>query len=71
MLFRSRYERYDTQDEVADGFVTTGRNDVKVVTFGAAWKPIPQLAIKVDVQNIDRSDGTGTDQFNAAIGYVF
>lgn len=66
-----RYERYDTQDEVADGFVTTGTNDVKVVTFGAAWKPIPQLAIKVDVQNIDRSDGTGTDQFNAAIGYVF
>jgi len=25
----------------------------------------------MDVQNIDRSDGTGTDQFNAAIGYVF
>ncbi len=66
-----RYERYDTQDEVEDGFVTTGVNDVKVITFGAAWKPIPQLAVKVDVQDIDRSDGTGTDQLNAAIGYVF
>jgi len=66
-----RYERYDTQDEVPDGFTTTGENDVKVVTYGVSWKPILNLAIKADFQDYDRGDGSGTDQFNVAIGYLF
>jgi hypothetical protein len=66
-----RYERYDTQDRLPSGFLSTGANDVKLITYGVSWKPILNLAIKVDFQDYDRSSGTGTDQFNAAIGYLF
>jgi len=66
-----RYERYDTQDRVASGLVTTGVNDVKVVTVGAAWKPIFNLSVKAEWQDFDRADGSGADQINVAIGYLF
>ncbi len=66
-----RYERYDTQNRVPEGFSTTGINDVRVVTYGVTYKPIPNLALKVDFQDYDRSDRSGTDQFNAAVGYLF
>jgi len=66
-----RYERYDTQDRVPTGFTTTGENDVKLKTFGISYKPIDNIAIKVDYQNYDRADGSGTDQINAALGYLF
>jgi len=66
-----RYERYDTQDRVPHGAVTNGANDVKVVTFGAAYKPLTNVSIKVDFQDYDRGDGSGTDQINAALGYLF
>ena len=66
-----RYERYDTQDRVPTDFITTGANDVKVVTYGAVYKPIPHLAIKLDFQDIDRGDNTGTDQVNAGISWLF
>lgn len=66
-----RYERYDTQDRVPSGFVTTGANDVRVITYGAVYKPIPNLAIKADLQDVDRADRSGTDQFNLALSYLF
>lgn len=66
-----RYERFDTQDRVPRGFISTGVNDVKVITYGIVYKPISNLAIKVDLQDYDRGDGTGTDQVNAALGYLF
>ena len=66
-----RLERYNTQDRVPSGFESNGANDVRVTTYGVAYKPITQLAIKVEYQDIDRADGSGTDQINAAIGYLF
>ena len=66
-----RYERFDTQDRVPAGFITDGANDVRVITYGAAYKPIEQLTIKIDYQNYDRGDGGGTDRINAALGYLF
>ena len=66
-----RYERYDTQDRLPAGYVSTGVNDVKLITYGVSWKPILNLAIKLDYQNYDRGDGSGTSQVNAAIGYLF
>jgi len=66
-----RYERYDTQDRVPSGFISTGSNDVLLVTYGVSYKPIENIAIKVDYQNYERGDGSGTDQINAALGYLF
>ena len=66
-----RYERLDTQDRVPTGFTSTGVNDVRIVTLGANYRPIPNVSIKIEAQDFDRGNGAGTDQINAAIGYLF
>jgi hypothetical protein len=66
-----RYEAYDTQSEVPGGFASNPANDVEVTTFGVAWKPHHQIVIKLDWMDVDNDAGTGQDQLNAAIGYVF
>lgn len=66
-----RAERYDTQDAVPAGFTRNPANDVESLTFGLAWKPFEQFVVKADFQNYDNGAGTGVDQFNVAIGYVF
>jgi len=68
-----RYESYDTQDEVADGFesTVTGANDRIATTWGLMYKPIPQIAVKAEYQDLKNAAGTGVDQFNVALGYMF
>jgi len=66
-----RYETYDTQKNVPPGFLRNPARDVDITTFGFAWKPIPQTIFKIDWQNVKNGAGTGVDQFNAAMGYVF
>ena len=46
-----RYERTDTQKDVPAGFARDGSNDRKAWTVGLDFKPIPQLALKVDWQD--------------------
>jgi len=66
-----RWETYNTQDEVPQGFSANRANDVETLTLGFAYKPIDQIVIKVDHQNIDNEAGTGTDQFNVLLGWIF
>jgi hypothetical protein len=74
-----RYEEYNTQDKVPGGFLTDPLDpyradpatDVKLLTVGVAYHPIPQVVIKVDFQDFDNGAGTGMDQFNVALGYLF
>jgi hypothetical protein len=66
-----RYEAYNTQDEVPDGFAATAANDVTVTTVGVNVKPIEELVFKADYQFYDNEADTGIDQFNLAMGYVF
>lgn len=66
-----RYERYDTQDKVPVGFAANPANDVTVTTLGASWKPIPNIAIKLDWNQIENEARTGVDQINLAVGYLF
>jgi hypothetical protein len=66
-----RYEDYDTQKSVPAGFLNDPKTAIEILTIGFAWKPIPQTVIKIDFQDIDNGAGTGTDQFNAALGYIF
>ncbi len=66
-----RYERYDTQDRVPVGFTPRASDDVKVTTVGAAWKPILNVVVKADWNRIENAGGTGVDQINAAVGYLF
>ncbi|HEX7150069.1 MAG TPA: hypothetical protein VF618_01180 [Thermoanaerobaculia bacterium] len=66
-----RYERFNTQESVPTGFSLNRALDQAVTTFGVQWKPIAQTVIKADYQNVDNEAGTGTNQWNLAIGYIF
>lgn len=67
----ARWEAYNTQDEVPGGFAANPANDVETLTFGFAYKPVDQIVFKVDHQKIDNEAGTGTDQFNVLLGWIF
>ncbi|MCZ7652976.1 MAG: hypothetical protein M5U13_18110 [Thermoanaerobaculia bacterium] len=67
----ARLERYDTQARVPAGFARNPANDVEVLTLGLAWRPIPQAVLKIDWQDVDNAAGTGIDQLNVALGYIF
>ena len=45
--------------------------DVRVLTAGLSWKPLPQIVIKADYQDYDNGAETGVDQWNLALGWVF
>jgi hypothetical protein len=66
-----RYERTDTQKDVPSGFARDGSNDRKAWTVGVDFKPIPQLAVKVDWQDYRDAARTGVSQWNVALAYLF
>jgi hypothetical protein len=66
-----RYESFNTQDQVAAGLMADPANDRLVRTFGLTYRPIPNVAIKADLQNLSNGAGTAIDQVNMALGYLF
>jgi hypothetical protein len=64
-----RFERYNTQREVADGFAADPLNDERVTTVGVNFKIHPQVVFKADYQNF-RADNT-LDRVNLGVGYMF
>lgn len=66
-----RYERVDTQREVAAGFAADPANDVTITSLGAAWKPVPQVVLKADYQLWSNAAETATDQWNVSLGWLF
>ncbi len=64
-----RYERTNTQAEVVGAPAAAGF-DRTVVTAGLNFRPIAEVAVKVDYQF--RSDGTQSwNQINAGLGFMF
>ena len=65
-----RYEQYDTTAEVADGLLDpeTAGSDL---VFGLTWRPIPQIAFKLD--HIVRTAEAGSEEqvTSAGLGYMF
>jgi hypothetical protein len=66
-----RLESYDTQAAVPSGFAANPANDVESWTLGLAYQPIDQVVFKADFQDYDNEAGTGVDQVNVAVGYLF
>jgi hypothetical protein len=66
-----RWEQLNTQVEVPDGWNSNPANDQSIVTLGVAYQPIPQLIFKAEYLNVDNEAGTGVDQFNLGLGYIF
>lgn len=66
-----RYERLDTQRRVPAGFSRNPANEQRILTYGIQFRPVPQTVIKADYQNLDNEAGTGLNQWNIGIGYIF
>ena len=67
----ARYEQVNTQDEVPAGFAANPANDADLLTVGAMWKPIPNVAVKIDWNRTENSARTGSNEVNAALGFMF
>lgn len=66
-----RWERLNAQQEVIPGVVPLGQNDRTVMTLGVNYKPIPNVAVKADLQTFKDGARTGRDQLNLALGFYF
>jgi hypothetical protein len=66
-----RYEQLDTQRSVPTGFSRNPASEQTIFTIGLQFRPVPQTVIKADYQNGDNEAGTGLDQWNIGIGYIF
>ncbi len=66
-----RYEEWDTQAAVPDGFARNLENDANQWTAGLVFKPIPQVVVKLDGQWRKNAAQTGVNQLNVALGYEF
>ena len=66
-----RYERFNTQAEVPEGFSADPANERSILVLGAAWKPITRVALKGDYQVHRNQADTGVNQFSLALGYLF
>jgi hypothetical protein len=66
-----RWEQINTQQQVPAGWSANPSNDEQLLTLGLAYQPIEQLIFKAEYQNIDNEAGTGVDQFNLSMGYIF
>jgi hypothetical protein len=66
-----RWERLNAQAEVIGGVVATGAQDQRILTVGAAFKPIPQVVVKLDFTQAENRARTGRDQVSLALGYTF
>jgi hypothetical protein len=67
----ARYEALNTQERVPAGYAADPANDRQIISFGAAWKPIPRVVFKGDFQIHRNEARTGVNQINAAVGYLF
>jgi hypothetical protein len=66
-----RYERWDTQAEVAEGFRKNANLARRLWQFGVNYKPIPNVVIKADYRNFDADEGDLADEFNLGLGFIF
>ena len=66
-----RVESIDTQVRVPAGFERDPIFDREILTWAAAWQPIDQLVFKVGYQDWTNPGGTGFDEWNLAMGYLF
>lgn len=66
-----RYERYDTQAKTPTAFSKDPANSHVEYTLGATYKPIPQVAVKLDQQWRRNQARTGVNRWNLGLAYIF
>jgi hypothetical protein len=66
-----RYEDFDTQKSVPTGFTADPANERQVMTAGLAYYPIPDVAIKADLESWEDGADNDGSRFNLGVGYQF
>jgi hypothetical protein len=67
-----RFEKWDTQDQLASNTVRDSQSNNDVWTIGANYWPHPQVVLKADYQRYDKPDGDkGDKRLNLGLGYMF
>jgi len=66
-----RYERLDTQNQMASGDVANENLVQDIYTVGIQIKPIPNVVFKTDYRNFKPKSGEKADQVQFHVGYVF
>lgn len=67
----ARWETLNTQDQVPAGFSANPDTAIRNFTVGLEYKPIEQVVVKADYQNVHNRARTGADRFTLLLGYVF
>lgn len=66
-----RYERLNSQQRVVKDVLPDPANDVTVRTYGVSYKPIPNVSVKADWNQIENRARTGRSQLNLGLGFYF
>jgi hypothetical protein len=66
-----RYEDFNTQESMPSGFTEDPANDRQVTTVGVAYFPIPDVALKADLENWEDGADNDGSRFNLAVAYQF
>jgi hypothetical protein len=66
-----RYEQFDTQGDVPEGFRADGTKDVRLYTPGITFKPHPNVAFKIDYRNFAPRQGEQADEVEVGFGVAF
>ena len=67
----TRFEKYDTNNQVGAGFVADPSRDRQTITFGASFMPVETVAIKADYSIRDNGTNTANNQWNLGVAYNF
>jgi hypothetical protein len=66
-----RYEEVDTHLSTVPGVAEDQAQDLTVLSLGAAWKPAPQVVLKLARQIHENAASTGLSQWNVQLGWLF
>ena len=66
-----RYEQWNTQADVASGFSPNPAQLQRSLTSGAQFKIEDQVVVTGEYQNLANGAGTGLNQFNLGLGFIF
>lgn len=66
-----RYERYNTQASVPSGFDRDRTLDRWIYQAGLTYKPIQNIAVKLDYRNVNSTGGPLPDELNLGVGFIY
>lgn len=66
-----QYEKFNTQKEVATGRTPDGATNRTILIIGLTYKPHANVAFKFDYRDNKNAAGTGLNQWNLALAYLY